>query len=156
MTRSADSSAPAHDLIDSLLAQPSPDPILSWRRALPGAPDVLDHVKAKSIRLGETATPTQSRESNRNSNLVSIDGDNAVSKKSSQCGTIVQRRELTDMDRKVIAALVGLGGFATAKEIHAAVTGASLFVVRSRLDKLASDGAVLNVPGRGYELRERR
>lgn len=133
-----------------------PEPHHSWRRALPGASDLV-HVRAKSIRLGETARPSLSRENHvTTSRVASIEGNGAAAPGAVRHGTIAQLRELTDMDRKVLAAIRDLGGFASAKEIHARVTGASLFVVRSRLDRLVADGRVRSVPGQGYAIEETR
>lgn len=108
---------------------------------------VLPMAKAKcSPSLGSEIT---------NQDTVAIAAEVASIVQPSQRGTIVQRRELTDMDRKVLTALRFLGGFANAKEIHARVTGASLFTVQCRLDRLVSDGRVRSERGRGYHLTGR-
>lgn len=89
----------------------------------------------------------------RGTDIVSGD-DIAVGAVASQHGNSAQVRELTVVDAKILNAIKCRGGFSTAKGIREAITGASLFTVRSRLDRLVADGRVRNVPGQGYELME--
>lgn len=143
----ADSSAPSWGFVPQ-----TPEPIHSFRRALPGAPEVL--ARPKTIPLGETHTPSHTPGKSRTSNdVLSIEQERASRVASCQLGATVQVRELTDTDAVILEALRELDRIASAKEI---ANAAELHIdtVRRRLDRLVGDGRVV-VLRRGYVLRER-
>lgn len=154
----SESSSPCWALPDPFSAESIrarlPEPHHSWRRALPGASD-LHNVRAKSIRLGEIATPTQSRESNRNSNLVSIYGENGDRLSGAQPPKTVQWNcaYLPDKTEQLLLTQIERLGRATPSDL-APLIKRSVTWTTKRLAKLAAKQLVVGRPGRngGYEL----
>lgn len=143
MTRSADSSAPAHELPDYV--------DFSWRRLL-----LLDpNRRAKAIPLRETNIAAHVPTVMRTNDVASIDVENGGRPEGSQCPKIVQWKCTyvpDEVEQKLLTALAEVGR-ATPAEL-APLIKRSVTWTTKRCAKLAAKQLVVGKPGRngGYAL----
>lgn len=123
-----------------------PEPHHSWRRALPGASDLV-HVRAKSIRLGETARPSLSRENHVTTSRVdSIEG-NHDSRPARPQWPQFEQYQATAIEKRLLAELEKIQP-ATPTELAPRIKQ-SINWTTKRLAKLSAKHLVVGRPGRG-------